>query len=74
MKTITIYLLCFLVISQLASCQKNNNKTKKMSAEIYDWKDATSVPYGFPIDIYKGGLQNSKTGSYTSLNAGTTIG
>ncbi|WP_173780594.1 DUF2931 family protein, partial [Frigoriflavimonas asaccharolytica] len=32
------------------------------------------VPYGFPIDIYKGGLQNSKTGSYTSLNAGTTIG
>ncbi|KIA82338.1 hypothetical protein OA86_15050 [Kaistella jeonii] len=56
------------------SCQKNNDKTKNMSSEIYDWKDATSCPYGFPIDIYKGGLQNLRTGSYTSLKAGTTIG
>lgn len=66
--------LILLLFSQLATCQKDNDNTKNMSAEIYDWKDATFVPYGFPIDIYKGGLQNLQTGSYTSLNAGTTIG
>lgn len=66
--------LIILLMSQLASCQKNSNKTKNRSAEIYEWKDATSCPYGFPVDIYKGGLQNLNTGSYTSLNAGTTIG
>ncbi|MFC6269775.1 DUF2931 family protein, partial [Frigoriflavimonas asaccharolytica] len=73
MKLIITYILCIILFTP-ASCQEKNKKTKNMSAEIYEWKDATSVPYGFPIDIYKGGLQNLKIGSYTSLNAGTTIG
>jgi len=68
MKKITIYLLCLFAFSHLASCQ---NKTEKnMSTEIYDWKETISCPPGYPVEVYRGGLQNLKEGTYTSLNLG----
>ena len=68
MKKLIIYLFCLFAFSQLASCQ---NKTEKnMSTEIYDWKETISCPPGYPVEVYRGGLQNLKEGTYTSLNLG----
>ena len=72
MKKLATYLLCLFAFSQLASCQNKNEKN--MTTEIYDWQDATSCPLSYPIEVYRGGLQNLKKGSYTSLSAGMTIG
>ena len=72
MKKLATYLLCLFAFSQLASCQNKNEKN--MNTEIYEWQDATSCPLGYPIEVYRGGLQNLKEGSYTSLSAGMTIG
>ncbi|KFE97881.1 hypothetical protein IX38_19640 [Chryseobacterium luteum] len=52
----------------MASCQ--NKTEKKMSTEIYDWKETISCPPGYPVEVYKGGLQNLQEGTYTSLNLG----
>ncbi|MCY0971105.1 DUF2931 family protein [Chryseobacterium wangxinyae] len=41
-----------------------------MSSEIYDWKETISCPPGYPVEVYKGGLQNLKEGNYVSLNLG----
>lgn len=68
MKKLTIYLLCLFAFSQLASCQNKNEKN--MSTEIYDWKETISCPPGYPVEVYKGGLQNLQEGIYTSLNLG----
>ena len=41
-----------------------------MTTEIYDWKETISCPPGYPVEVYKGGLQNLQEGTYTSLNLG----
>ncbi|RZJ85632.1 MAG: DUF2931 family protein [Chryseobacterium sp.] len=43
---------------------------KKMGTEIYDWQETISCPPGYPVEVYKGGLQNLKEGTYVSLNLG----
>lgn len=43
-----------------------------MSKE-FRWAEATSSAYGYPIDVYMGGLQ-SADGDFTSLYSGTTHG
>ena len=68
MKKLATYLLCLFAFSQLASCQNKNEKN--MCTEIYDWKETISCPPGYPIEVYKGGLQNLQEGTYTSLNLG----
>ena len=45
-----------------------------MSTEIYDWKETISCPPGYPVEVYKGGLQNLKEGTYVSLNLGVHRG
>lgn len=43
-----------------------------MSSEQFDWKDATSCPLGYPMEVYRGGLEGN--GGFVSLYAGTTSG
>lgn len=66
------YLLSFLFFIQI-SCQekKEHQKTKAMTK--YEWLDATSAPLGYPVDVYRGGLE-SADGEFTSLYSGTTGG
>ncbi|NML69288.1 DUF2931 family protein [Chryseobacterium sp. RP-3-3] len=66
------YLLSLLFFIQI-SCQekKEHQKTKTMTK--YEWLDATSAPLGYPVDVYRGGLE-SGNGEFTSLYSGTTGG
>ncbi|KFF23420.1 DUF2931 family protein [Chryseobacterium vrystaatense] len=66
------YLLSLLFFIQI-SCQekKDHKKTKAMTK--YEWLDATSAPLGYPVDVYRGGLESSD-GEFTSLYSGTTGG
>ncbi|MGH1515983.1 DUF2931 family protein [Chryseobacterium sp. JK1] len=66
------YLLSILFFTQI-SCQekKDHQKTKAMTK--YEWLEATSAPLGFPVDVYRGGLE-AADGEFTSLYSGTTGG
>lgn len=48
-------------------------KTQKVMVEKYKWKEATSAPLGYPVDVLRGGLL-AADGGFTSLVRGTTIG
>ena len=71
MKKLLIYLLCILLFTP-ASCQEKNKKNN-MSSENFEWIEASAAALGFPIDVYRGGLE-SADGSFTSLYSGTISG
>lgn len=56
MKKLLTYLIGTLFFTQLVSCQ---NKKFIMSSEQFDWKDATSCPLGYPMEVYRGGLEGN---------------
>lgn len=62
-----IWIIVLLFITGV-SCQ-----TKKAMLAKYKWKEATSAPLGYPVDVLRGGLL-SVDGGFTSLVRGTTIG
>ncbi|PIF46651.1 Protein of unknown function (DUF2931) [Chryseobacterium sp. 52] len=66
------YLLSFLFFIQI-SCQKKKEHQKTKAMTKYEWLDATSAPLGYPVDVYRGGLESSD-GEFTSLYSGTTAG
>jgi hypothetical protein len=71
-----IKLLIFgMLISLTASCQnKQQNMVieNKTSAPQFKWEESLCSPLGYPMEIYKGGLEGN--GSYASLDSGTTDG
>jgi len=66
------YLLSLLFFMQI-SCQENKEHKKTKAMTKYEWLDATSAPLGYPVDVYRGGLE-SANGEFTSLFSGTTGG
>lgn len=72
MKT-TIHIITLILFFVQVSCQENKNKTNNKTMTKYEWLDATSAPLGYPVDVYRGGLQ-SADGEFTSLYSGTTSG
>lgn len=68
------YFLSVLFFIQI-SCQekKDHQKTKTKAMTRYEWLDATSAPLGYPVDVYRGGLE-SENGEFTSLFSGITGG
>lgn len=66
------YLLSLLFFIQISCQEKKDNKTTKTMTK-FEWLDATSAPLGYPVDVYRGGLQLAD-GDFTSLYSGTTAG
>lgn len=65
-----------MLISLTVSCQ--NKQQDKMIIEKqnnlpkFDWKSNLNCPPGYPVEVYKGGLEGN--GSYGSLDSGTATG
>jgi len=74
-----------IILSLLAfasSCQKNDPKTKelpitneskKMDVEKFYWQENINSPLGYPVEVYKGGLE-AEDGSFVSLSIGPDMG
>jgi hypothetical protein len=50
------------------SCQNKNKMNEK-----FEWRETISCPAGYPVDVYRGGLE-SADGGFTSLYLGTHSG
>ena len=69
-----IAILFFVLVFLPVSCQDNKkNNTKNMNSQKYEWSETINCPPGYPIDVYKGGLE-SENGEFTSLYLGTHSG
>jgi len=69
MKKIFNMLLLFVVSIQLAGCQQK----KKEVMEQFEWEEWTSAPLGYPVEVYRGGLELADE-SYVSLFQSTITG
>ena len=72
MKKLLQYLLSILFFTQI-SCQEKKENKKNQTMTKYEWRETISCPTGYPIDVYRGGLE-SADGSFTSLYLGTHSG
>ena len=72
MKKILIYLFSFILFTTVC-CQNKKENKKNMSSENFEWKETISCPLGYPVDVYRGGLE-SANGGFTSLYLGTHSG
>lgn len=81
-KTKPFFLSLLLLLTVTSSCQKNaaknnvttkNNNTKRMDTEKFYWQENINSPLGFPVEVYKGGLE-AADGSYVSLSIGPHTG
>ncbi|KAB1229567.1 DUF2931 family protein [Chryseobacterium viscerum] len=72
MNKIIKYLLSFLFFTQI-SCQekKEHQKTKTMTK--YEWTEGTSAPLGYPMEVYKGGIE-CEGGEWVGLSFGIVPG
>lgn len=71
-----------LLLTMASSCQKNdakanevtkNNKKQTMNIEKFYWQENINSPLGYPVEVYKGGLE-SPSASYVSLSIGPDTG
>jgi len=71
-----------LLLAFASSCQKNDAKTRevsktntkqKMNIEKFYWQENINSPLGYPVEVYKGGLE-AEDGSYVSLSIGPDTG
>ncbi|WP_128331353.1 DUF2931 family protein [Apibacter sp. HY039] len=62
------YLLVLLILNSVVavSCQDQN---KQQMNEKFQWKETISCPSGYPVDVFRGGLE-SNDGRFTSLFSG----
>ena len=80
MKLLKSYLYgIVLLVALSSSCQENKHKqmdakmdTTKNTSEFY-WQENLNCPLGFPIEVYKGGLE-TENGNYVSLSIGPSSG
>lgn len=72
MNKVIKYLLSFLFFTQI-SCQekKENKKTETMTK--YEWTEGTSAPLGYPMEVYKGGME-CEGGEWVGLSFGIIPG
>ncbi|WP_128152619.1 DUF2931 family protein [Apibacter raozihei] len=66
------YLLVLLILNSVVavSCQDQN---KQQMNEKFQWKETISCPSGYPVDVFRGGLE-SNDGRFTSLFSGIHTG
>ncbi|WP_185965918.1 DUF2931 family protein [Flavobacterium sp. ZT3R18] len=64
-----------MMISITVCCQnkqQNNMLQNKTNLPEFDWKANVNCPPGYPVEVYRGGLEGN--GSYASLDSGTATG
>jgi len=79
------FFVLLLLLACSSSCKENNAKntntanankdhsTKIMDIEKFYWEENINSPLGYPIEVYKGGLE-AEDGSYVSLSLGPDAG
>lgn len=65
-------LALILLINLTTSCQ-NKKQDKEMNLEKFYYQPTISCPQGYPVEVYRGGLE-SQDGGYESLDLGTHTG
>lgn len=64
--------IILLLLALTTSCQ-NKPTQKEMNIERFDYQPTISCPIGYPVDVYRGGLE-SQDGGFEPLNLGTHTG
>ncbi|AZA92775.1 DUF2931 family protein [Chryseobacterium sp. G0162] len=72
MNKILKYLLSFLFFTQM-SCQEKKAPKKTETMTKYEWTEGTSAPLGYPMEVYKGGIE-CEGGEWVSLGFGMIPG
>ncbi|AZB20114.1 DUF2931 family protein [Chryseobacterium indologenes] len=72
MNKILKYLLSFLFFTQM-SCQEKKAPKKTETMTKYEWTEATSASLGYPMEVYKGGIE-CEGGEWVSLGFGIAPG
>lgn len=72
MNKILKYLLSFLFFTQM-SCQEKKAPKKTETMTKYEWTEGTSAPLGYPMEVYKGGIE-CEGGEWVSLGFGVVPG
>lgn len=76
MKNIKIHLYAVLLLLTLtSSCQNKQQvkENKEMNLEKFYYQPTISCPLGYPVEVYRGGLE-SQNGGFEPLNLGTHTG
>jgi hypothetical protein len=66
----------FLIHTNTSAANYNYKQEKiieNMNLEYFEWEENNNAPLGYPIDVYKGGLE-LKGGGYVGLSLGTSSG
>ncbi|WP_250253384.1 DUF2931 family protein [Chryseobacterium sp. Marseille-Q3244] len=72
MNRILKYLLSFLFFTQM-SCQEKKAPKKTETMTKYEWTEGTSAPLGYPMEVYKGGIE-CEGGEWVGLDIGLSPG
>ncbi|MFH6995257.1 DUF2931 family protein [Flavobacterium sp. FlaQc-48] len=75
MKKIISASVLALMLSLIISCQNKQQNTmiqNQTKLPEFDWKANVNCPPGYPVEVYRGGLEGD--GSYASLDSGTATG
>ncbi|MBE0392327.1 DUF2931 family protein [Flavobacterium sp. PL002] len=59
MKNIKIHLYAVLMLLTLTSSCQNKNQDKKMNEPEFEWVENLNCPTGYPIAVYRGGLEGN---------------
>jgi hypothetical protein len=73
MNTIKTHFYAVLLLLTLTTSCQNKKQDKEMNIEKFDYQPTISCPVGFPVDVYRGGLE-SQDGGFEPLNLGTHYG
>ncbi|WP_353150043.1 DUF2931 family protein [Chryseobacterium sp.] len=72
MNNIIKYLVSLLFFIQI-SCQEKKEDKKTETMTKYEWTEGTSAPLGYPMEVYKGGIE-CEGGEWVSLGFGIVPG
>ncbi len=72
MNTLIKYVLSVLFFIQI-SCQEKKEPQKAKTMTKYEWTEGTSAPLGFPMEVYKGGI-DCEGGEWVGLSIGIAPG
>jgi len=63
-------MLLFLFLVHVSCKEKKDNKTTKAMTK-FEWSEGTSAPLGYPMEVYKGGIE-CEGGEWVGLSGGLT--
>lgn len=73
MNTIKTHFYAVLLLLTLTTSCQNKKQNKEMNLEKFYYQPTISCPVGYPVEVYRGGLE-SQDGGFEPLNLGTHTG